>query len=343
MDLVAPGTVLLVSTTVGPIPTNFPNCQPGLPPGYDCFRGTSAAAPHVAGVAALMMSEHNVLNGAINDLAPEDVEHIIENTATDDINGPLTYDEPNGWGRLNAGEAVHQVAPPYEVFHSHPVHPNFTAYPSETIQINNYAGTAWDMESGHYTAARTEVTFEYSDTFGPEYTVLNTWDRESSTLGVGSDVYIDGHYGASYTYEILPSTGTVNVTSTTNCWLITADAAGNPMHQWIPAPPEQLKTAYSIHLLGPGGEVAVGEQPAVAGFSAYPSPTSDRINVRLPATLQTNVTLDVLDITGRIVLHQSIGRGIETVQLKVENWAAGVYCLRLDPGDKLLTTRFVKR
>ncbi|MBZ0206239.1 MAG: S8 family serine peptidase [Flavobacteriales bacterium] len=345
MDLVAPGATQIIASTVGHHPTNFPLCQPGLPAYYDCFQGTSAAAPHAAGVAALMMSEHNVLSGAANDLAPEDVEHIMESTATDDLNGPGTYDDPNGWGRLNAGEAVRQVASPYWVFHSTSVHPVPTTFPSETIHINSWVNAwsgSWDLPAGDYTAARTEVQFSYSNTFGPDYTVLDVWNRESSTLGISNNPNVDGRYDANYIYNIDPTTATVNVTATTNCWYVMADANGNPVNQWIPAPPQDLMTAYSVHLLGPETGVSVEEVSTPSDFSVYPSPASDFVNIRLPGGLPPNTTLDVLDITGRIVLHRKVNSGMQTLQIAVEGWADGVYCLRLNQGSSIRSTRFVK-
>jgi len=345
MDLIAPGTVHIVTSTINPdIPFNFPQCQYVPIPGYDCFRGTSASAPHVAGVAALMMSEHNVLNGAINDLAPEDVEHIMEQTATDVVNGPVGsgpgYDEPNGWGRLNAGQAVRKVASPYEVFHSGETHGTPTTFPSQTITVSN---DAWDLENGNYTATRTQVDFEFVNTFPPLYVVLDTWDRESSTIGVSASSYVDGRYNASYTYEVTPGTqATVHVMATTNCWHLTMDPDGNTIDMWIPASPTQLHTAYSVHLLGPGGPAAVDEPTAGEGFAVYPSPTDGLLNVRLPIERSASSSLDILDITGRIVMHRQVKPGITTLQLSVQSLAEGTYCARLTSATEVITKRFIK-
>ena len=115
VDVVAPGTTQIITTTENPS-APFGLCPP-LSSGYECFNGTSAAAPHVAGVAALMMSEHHVNNGAPNNLACEDVESLIERFATDE--GAAGYDDYNGHGRVNAGAAVQGVERPYyTVFHS---------------------------------------------------------------------------------------------------------------------------------------------------------------------------------------------------------------------------------
>lgn len=350
MDLIAPGAAQNIATTVGHKPYNFPDCDPGLPTYYDCFQGTSASAPHAAGVAALMMSEHNVLSGAVNDLAPEDVEHIMENTAVDIINPGLGYgvgyDDFNGWGRLDAGEAVRQVAPPYWVFHSGDIHGIPTTFPSETIHITpyvNYWSGSWNLPPGDYTAARTEVVFTYSNTFGPDYTVLNTWNRESSTLGISANPNVDGRYDASYIYTIDQSTATVGVTATTNCWYVMADADGNPVNQWIPASPGALKTAYSVHLLGPDIGVSVADTPTPVDFSAWPSPASEIVNVRLPVPLPANTTMEVVDVTGRVIVSAQLGNSPNTLQIPVIGWAKGVYCIRLDLGRAIRSTRFVKQ
>ena len=61
------------------------------------FEGTSAAAPHVSGLAALILSVDNTLTGG-------QVRNIIKYTADDlDSDG---WDQNYGWGRINAGNAL---------------------------------------------------------------------------------------------------------------------------------------------------------------------------------------------------------------------------------------------
>lgn len=87
MDLLAPGSGGLIHTT-----TNVDQ-------GYGGHTGTSAAAPHATGVAALLASA----SGQVR-LSVEDLEHIMQYTA-DDLEEPF-YDQRTGWGRLNAGAAL---------------------------------------------------------------------------------------------------------------------------------------------------------------------------------------------------------------------------------------------
>jgi Secretion system C-terminal sorting domain/Subtilase family len=118
MDLIAPGTKELISTTNSGDPAavftepEFPDyCSYAQTNNqdYTCFYATSAAVPHVAGVAALLLDYHEKEHGV--KLSYEDIEHVLNYGATDIINisepiYPPSYDEKNGWGRLNAAGSL---------------------------------------------------------------------------------------------------------------------------------------------------------------------------------------------------------------------------------------------
>ena len=86
LDVVAPG-VMIYSTQGGT--------------GYQYLSGTSAAAPHVAGVAALMLTVSPALE-------PEEISSIINQTATDI--SQTAYDPMTGWGIVNAFRAVEALS-----------------------------------------------------------------------------------------------------------------------------------------------------------------------------------------------------------------------------------------
>ncbi len=91
LEVVAPGNRIYSTETV--IADN---------PTYGTKSGTSFASPHVAGVAALILSVDPTLTSS-------QVRDIIRDTA-DDI-GVAGFDDLFGWGRVNARRAVESLAP----------------------------------------------------------------------------------------------------------------------------------------------------------------------------------------------------------------------------------------
>ena len=98
-DIAAPGG----NGTTGDCNTTILSTLPNN--SYGCIKGTSMAAPHAAGVAALIVSEFG-RRGADGDIkiSPDRVERILEATAVDI--GKRGYDECFGHGRIDAKRAV---------------------------------------------------------------------------------------------------------------------------------------------------------------------------------------------------------------------------------------------
>ena len=119
--------------------------------------GTSYAAPHVAGLAALILSVRP-------ELTSEQVKNIIIETASG-----TTHSNDYGWGRINAGRAVDVAAQNYSLtVHNNPVTPTnglLTYYLSGTTPS---ASVVWSSRSGArlLTSNYQSATFEYPMTTG---------------------------------------------------------------------------------------------------------------------------------------------------------------------------------
>lgn len=145
---------------------------------YQYLSGTSAAAPHVAGVAAIMLS----INPA---LTPEDIGDAINSTATDISR--TGYDTSTGWGIVNAFEAVELVAMPTVTITDYPeyVEPNST-FSIEWLVSGGDPGTIQStyLEWGLSPTALTETTSSFTGT---------TWARFTA-----SDILAPGYNATIY-------------------------------------------------------------------------------------------------------------------------------------------------
>jgi serine protease AprX len=103
-SITAPGTDIISTRVISPIGAlgttkDISNQDPGTMPFYTTLSGTSMAAPHIAGVVALMLD-------ADPTLSPDEVKTIIQNTAT---NMPGYEPWEVGAGYVNAYAAVDEV------------------------------------------------------------------------------------------------------------------------------------------------------------------------------------------------------------------------------------------
>lgn len=183
MDIIAPGSDSIVYSTW---------YAPNSSDKYTKFNGTSSAAPHVSGVAALILSHYNKACYNRRNLAIEDVEYVLENSATDLYSSG--YDDTTGWGRLNAGEALKMI----ENASKQIIHPD-SLLSSQIIERDTIAlyyhqrlydldwgpiSSPWPLErERHYQVERIKVenTYTFADYMLPTTQILDYWVRPSGS------------------------------------------------------------------------------------------------------------------------------------------------------------------
>jgi len=92
--------------------------------------------------------------------------------------------------------------------------------------------------------------------------------------------------------------------------------------------------------------LGVNEYPSSNGLTlmgAYPSPASDFTNIQYSIKEQTNVSVEVFDLTGHIILSSSeqLSAGKHAVKISLKNISSGNYYYTIKTGDAQLTSKFV--
>lgn len=178
---------------------------------YYFFQGTSCATPHVAGVAALVLS--NDLN-----LTPLEVRNILQSTAKD--KGTLGWDKHYGWGIINAEAALNYFSEPQP--ESKNIPPVADAGKDQTVYVREVAvfdGSAsydpngeivsYEWNFGDNTTASGVTTSHIYESFGTYLVTLTVTDSEG----------LSAQDTAEITVEEKPTLELLNVAlSTTDRW-----------------------------------------------------------------------------------------------------------------------------
>lgn len=91
--------------------------------------------------------------------------------------------------------------------------------------------------------------------------------------------------------------------------------------------------------------MAIEEVKAIAITSAYPNPTSDKLNVKFNTAENANTTIQIMDVTGRLIMSHNYAaiEGSNTVVLDFAPLANGYYTVVLTDGTNRSTTMVAKQ
>ena len=73
----------------------------------------------------------------------------------------------------------------------------------------------------------------------------------------------------------------------------------------------------------------------------YPNPTVGELNIKLFEPLFTNSTLQIVDVTGRIIKQQNVSANNVTLQIDVKNLSAGRYFIKIANNKQVINQSFV--
>jgi len=344
MDVIAPGITDLV---IAPIysETTYENYWHNeiTNPNYSTFRGTSAAAPHVAGVVALMLSSHNTIEGYPNNLAPEDVEFIIQKYATDvDQQG---YDSLNGWGRLNATNSVKMVNAPYYVKH---YNYNETFSSTDILHLDsvlvNVPATIGNIDSGSYYGNCYQRKDVFIDTLTPTAKLIDMWVRYSSSLypnshGVSDTTLITGK--AWYKIDTITNGNILTTTVTSYYWKL-FNAVNSSYDGYIPE--SYLYFPISLHikdsLFNPN--IFVENINKETNLLIYPNPANNIVNIKFSLLKNEKTKITIYNNIGQYIYTEEKGKlnnGIYVVN--TSNYKKGIYYIKFVSKDDAITKKLI--
>jgi serine protease len=190
--------------------------------GYYFYDGTSMASPHVAGVAALLISK------AGGSMTPTAVRAALQNTATD--LGPAGWDQHYGYGLVNANAALLTIGnnPPVAAFSGTPTSGTYPLTVTFTdASTNSPTSWAWTFgDGGTSTVKNPSHTYTAAGTYTVVLTATNAYGSDSETKTGYITVTAPPTNPPVAAFSGTPTSGTVPLTVTFT------DASTNSPTSW---------------------------------------------------------------------------------------------------------------
>jgi len=77
-------------------------------------------------------------------------------------------------------------------------------------------------------------------------------------------------------------------------------------------------------------------------FVLYPNPVLDVMNIEYPITSKSDIQkLDIIGIDGKTILSETPSNG--KISISLTSFSKGIYFCRLNNGNKVTTTKFIKQ
>lgn len=338
VDFMAPGTIELVKTTISSNDMNplYPSCSLNNP-NFGCFNGASAAAPHVSGTAALMISKHQNNNGYPNGLITEDIEHILEKTVY--FQTP-TFSLYSGFGRINAGAALEKVSDPYYV--KHVIVPISSTQSLGALTGSYYVNSnSFGVPPGYYTAERFKCTFNQNVNLSPGHNIIDYWKMEALTnLGNMSTTspafYGGGSFIQNENLQVSLGGNTSAMSGVTYTYKLTN---ANGVNYWYPRKPTDITFGYSLHVKkDPDASTAELSNNI---FQIVPNPSNDQIELIFSSEIHEEINVEIIDEVGKTVFKDSFKNNSQ-IRIDISGLKDGMYYCKLFHNQGIINQSFVK-
>lgn len=172
---------------------------------YTYFENTSAATPHVAGLAALIKSTNSNLHA-------EDVQGIIKAAAekVGGVNYVNGFNDQMGFGRINAGRAMEMLNSPWQMTHATAT--GGTIFSSTSLHPQGFTNSAGGPLNGTYNVRRHEVRKQVTV---PLYSQYQAWGRgTNASTGWGAVSPVgSSHYQMGYSNVVATTSNFITLST----------------------------------------------------------------------------------------------------------------------------------
>jgi len=316
---------------------------------------TSLASPHVSSAAGLLMSYHNKPYPDPSNLAPEDIEFILEKSATDV--GGLGYDDSTGHGRLNLGKALKFIQKPNKkILHfstdnsSQSYNKAFWPTP-DTIKLTerykNASGT-WFLPNQKYVVYRWVVnTYVNYSLPSASTTILYVWPRHSSSnllesISVANKTLRPrervSHSSPNLTQNYVPMSGYIYKV---------LDTLGNPLGWWpFDTTSSNFNLELSMLIKDTAYDVNISEKQLLKPeIKVYPNPTNYNQTIEISSQNDTKCNINLHDVLGRTVLRMenvSLHKGLNKLNIPISGQPPGVYFYTIKTINQMYYLKILK-
>lgn len=144
----------------------------------------------------------------------------------------------------------------------------------------------------------------------------------------------DGPYTLCLTATFSSATG--GSCSITYCVVLTGDMIGGSGFT-------QSEGGFTINVVGDDATVGIAAPESVSNLSLWPNPANDKLNVRFNSLNNGIQNLEIIDITGKIILEQQFtaASGVVTENIDISGLNSGIYIFKLSSANQVETSRFV--
>jgi Secretion system C-terminal sorting domain len=223
------------------------------------------------------------------------------------------------------------------------------------VTLGNYSGTQKVRESFNATSAGTftnisgnlpTVSIGTSTTLTlPVYSVVIDRD-DPNTIVIGTDrgVYVTTNGGTTWEYNS-GGFGKVPVFDMKQNWRTFDEGDFRPGEIYIGTHGRGIWST-EAYLSVPGQQDELDKDKYISTINIYPNPMVDQGNLAFSLDNSSNVTIQVFNLSGQLVqeINQTnVSAGQNVISFGVSSLSNGTYIVRLTAGDKVETSKFIKR